>query len=152
MGCVLSHSVMSDSLQPTSIFCPWDFPGKNTGVGCHFLLQAYGVTDVKFWKSLPRHLSWRLGHSALPPRPPARGRVSSPRAPQWGLQPHCVVLHNNDLEHPSTRFFDINTPSFEKSLFRCFAHFLVILSSNPGWFINSGGSYNQQLGPLERSS
>ena len=22
------------------IACPWDFPGKNTGVGCHFLLQG----------------------------------------------------------------------------------------------------------------
>ena len=27
-------------LQPTSFPCPWDFPGKNTGVGCHFLLQG----------------------------------------------------------------------------------------------------------------
>ena len=27
-------------LQPTRFFCPWDFPGKNTGVGCHFLLQG----------------------------------------------------------------------------------------------------------------
>ena len=26
------------SLQPTRLLCPWDFPGKNTGVGCHFLL------------------------------------------------------------------------------------------------------------------
>ena len=26
-------------LQPTRPLCPWDFPGKNTGVGCHFLLQ-----------------------------------------------------------------------------------------------------------------
>ena len=24
---------------PTRLLCPWDFPGKNTGVGCHFLLQ-----------------------------------------------------------------------------------------------------------------
>ena len=37
-------SVMSDSLQPhgpwpTRLLCPWDSPGKNTGVGCHFLLQ-----------------------------------------------------------------------------------------------------------------
>ena len=24
---------------PTSLHCPWDFTGKNTGVGCHFLLQ-----------------------------------------------------------------------------------------------------------------
>ena len=23
-----------------SPICPWDFPGKNTGVGCHFLLQG----------------------------------------------------------------------------------------------------------------
>ena len=26
-------------LQPVRLFCPWDFPGKNTGVGCHFLLH-----------------------------------------------------------------------------------------------------------------
>ena len=24
--------------QPTRLPCPWDSPGKNTGVGCHFLL------------------------------------------------------------------------------------------------------------------
>ena len=24
-------------LQPSRLFCPWDSPGKNTGVGCHFL-------------------------------------------------------------------------------------------------------------------
>ena len=39
-----SHSVVSDSsrshgLQPTRLLCPWDFPGKSTGVGCHCLLQ-----------------------------------------------------------------------------------------------------------------
>ena len=27
-------------LQPARILCPWDFPGENTGVGCHFLLQG----------------------------------------------------------------------------------------------------------------
>ena len=26
--------------QPTGLPCPWDSPGKNTGVGCHFLLQC----------------------------------------------------------------------------------------------------------------
>ena len=39
-----SRSVMSDSLrphglQPKRLLCSRDFPGKNTGVGCHFLLQ-----------------------------------------------------------------------------------------------------------------
>ena len=29
--------------QPTSLPCPWDSPGKNTGVGCHFLLQCMKV-------------------------------------------------------------------------------------------------------------
>ena len=27
------------------LFCPWDFPGKNTGVGCHFLFQGIFVTQ-----------------------------------------------------------------------------------------------------------
>ena len=39
------HSVMSDSswphkLQSTNLLCPWNYPGKNTGVSCHFLLQV----------------------------------------------------------------------------------------------------------------
>ena len=41
---VLSCSVVSDSLQPHGLYsarllCPWDSPGKNTGVGCRALLQ-----------------------------------------------------------------------------------------------------------------
>ena len=37
--------VMSDSLRPhglqcTRLPCPWDFPGKSTGVGCHCLLHT----------------------------------------------------------------------------------------------------------------
>ena len=36
--------VASDSLRyhgpwPAKLLCPWDSPGKNTGIGCHFLLQ-----------------------------------------------------------------------------------------------------------------
>ena len=29
--------------QPTRLPCPWESPGKNTGVGCHFLLQCRKV-------------------------------------------------------------------------------------------------------------
>ena len=48
--CVHVNSVVSDSLQPHGLyparfFCPWDFPGKNTGVGCHFLLQRIFPTQ-----------------------------------------------------------------------------------------------------------
>ena len=27
-------------LWPSKLFCLWDFPGKHTGVGCHFLLRG----------------------------------------------------------------------------------------------------------------
>ena len=40
---VLSDSVRSHGLQPTRLLRPWDSPGKNTGVGCHFLLQCMKV-------------------------------------------------------------------------------------------------------------
>ena len=36
---VVSGSQQSYGLQPASLLCPWDSPGKNTGVGCRFLLQ-----------------------------------------------------------------------------------------------------------------
>ena len=36
---VVSNSLQPHGLYPTRLLCPWDFSGKNTGVGCHFLLQ-----------------------------------------------------------------------------------------------------------------
>ena len=33
--------------QPTRLPCPWDSPGKNTGVGCHFLLQCMKVKSER---------------------------------------------------------------------------------------------------------
>ena len=40
---VVSNSVRLDRRQPTRLPRPWDSPGKNTGVGCHFLLQCRKV-------------------------------------------------------------------------------------------------------------
>ena len=36
-------SVQPHGLRPTRLLHPWDSPGKNTGVGCHFLLQCMKV-------------------------------------------------------------------------------------------------------------
>ena len=70
-----SCSVVSDSLRPhglwsTMLLCPWDFPDKSTGVGCHFLLQLYAYNcpilwppDVKswlIWKDPDAGKDWRL--------------------------------------------------------------------------------------------
>ena len=40
---VMSNSVQPHRRQPTRLSRPWDSPGKNTGVGCHFLLQCMKV-------------------------------------------------------------------------------------------------------------
>ena len=37
---ITSNSLLAFGLQPAGLLCSWGFPGKNTGVGCHFLLQA----------------------------------------------------------------------------------------------------------------
>ena len=39
----MSDSVWPHRRQPTRLSHPWDSPGKNTGVGCHFLLQCMKV-------------------------------------------------------------------------------------------------------------
>ena len=46
-----SHSVVSDpqrphELQPTRLLCPWELPGKITGVGCHCLLRNKEQTSL----------------------------------------------------------------------------------------------------------
>ena len=41
---VVSDSLQPQGLQPSRLLCPWDSPGKNTGVGCHSLLQGIFLT------------------------------------------------------------------------------------------------------------
>ena len=42
---VVSDSFQPYGLQPARLLCPWDSPGKNTGVGCHALLQGIFQTQ-----------------------------------------------------------------------------------------------------------
>ena len=50
----MSSSVRPHRGQPTRLLRPWDSPGKNTGVGCHFLLQCVKVTrENKVAQSCP---------------------------------------------------------------------------------------------------
>ena len=44
----MSDSVRPHRRQPTRFLCPWDSLGKNTGVGCHFLLHTFSQTLVIF--------------------------------------------------------------------------------------------------------
>ena len=42
---VISDSLWSYGLELARLLCPWDFPGKNTEVGCHALLQGIFLTQ-----------------------------------------------------------------------------------------------------------
>ena len=59
-----SHSVMFNSLwphglQPTRLLCPYNFSGKNTGVGCHFFL--WGIFLIQGLNSHPLQLlHWQV--------------------------------------------------------------------------------------------
>ena len=69
---VLGRAVVSDSLQPHGLWparllCPWDSPGKNTGVGCHALLQGMFPTQGSN-PHLPhcRLILYQLSHQGSP--------------------------------------------------------------------------------------
>ena len=67
--------------QPTRLPRPWDSPGKNTGVGCHFLLQCMKVkSESEEAQSCPT-LSDPMDCS--PPGSSVRG-IFQARVPEWG--------------------------------------------------------------------
>ena len=73
---LLFTSVMSDSVrphkwQPTRLPRPWDSPGKNIGVGCHFLLQCMKVKSEGEVAQLCPTLGNPMDYS--PPGPPSMG-------------------------------------------------------------------------------
>ena len=72
--------------QPTRLPCPWDSPGKNTGVGCHFLLQCMKVkSESEVAQSCPT-LSDPMG--------PQLTRLLCPRGfpgKSTGVGCHCLL-------------------------------------------------------------
>ena len=54
-------------LQPTRVLRPWDSPGKNSGVGCHFLLQGIFLTQGSNLGLLHcRQIVYQLSHQGSP--------------------------------------------------------------------------------------
>ena len=58
-SCLTLCNAMDCSL--LTVLCPWDFPGKNTGVGCHFPFQGIFPTQG----ANPRLLHWQVGSLPL---------------------------------------------------------------------------------------
>ena len=57
---VMSKSLQTHGLQPTRLLCPSNFPGKNTGVSCHFLLHGIFQTQGSNLCHLPPALAGRF--------------------------------------------------------------------------------------------
>ena len=62
-----SSSVVSDSLRPHGLYSPWNFPGQNTGMGSHSLLQGIFPTQGSN-PGLPhcRKILYRVSHQGSP--------------------------------------------------------------------------------------
>ena len=65
---VVFNSVQPHGQQPTRLLCPQDSPGKNTGVGCHFLLQNMKMkSESEVAQScLTLNDPWTAAHQASP--------------------------------------------------------------------------------------
>ena len=87
---VMSDSVQPHRRQPTRLLCPWDSPGKNTGVACHFLLQCMKVkSESEVTQSCPT-LSDAMDCSL--PGSSVHG-ILQVRVLEWGAIEKAIHLH-----------------------------------------------------------
>ena len=98
-----SHSVVSDSsrfhgLQPTRLLCPWDFPGMNTGVGCHCLLHIRAPRPdylrLITWDSICVNCNGSFSINCEP-KSLASIPLDSPPAYNWPLKFEVYLLFKN---------------------------------------------------------
>ena len=94
---VVSDPQRSHGLQPSRLLCPWGFPGKSTGVGCHRLLRMFLIVatlmDVRCYLIVVLIYIFLMINN-------------------FGIFICSLVIH---------------IPSLEKCLFKFFAHFLIRL-------------------------
>ena len=97
MCSVMSYSLRLHGLQPARLLCPWNFPGKDTGVVCHFLLQ--GICPAQGWKL--HFLHWQADSLPLSHlrRPKFIGSSSNSPGPLL-----LICLYQNSL--PLTQYED----------------------------------------------
>ena len=89
----MSDSVRPHRQKPTRLPHPWDSPGKNTGVGCHFLLQCMKVKSESEVSQLCLTLGDPMNYSL--PGSSIHG-IFQARVLEWGaiaFSPHHVILY-----------------------------------------------------------
>ena len=109
----MSDSVQPHRWQPTRLPRPWDSPGKNTRVGCHFLLQCMNVKSES-----------EVSHSCLTPSDPmdcslpgsSVHGIFQARVLEWGAIAFSITTHCSNIKIPSMTFCFFMFCSFVKIL------------------------------------
>ena len=110
VACEMSDSVQPHRRQPTRLLRPWDSPGKNTGVGCHFLLQCMKVKSEREVTQPCLTLSDPMDCS--PPGSSIQG-ICQARVPEWGaiafsdsiLSFFQIIIHSGMCSRKQDQFF-----------------------------------------------
>ena len=97
----MSNSVRPHRQQPTRLPRPWDSPGKNTGVGCHFLLQCVKVKTESEVAQLCLTLSDPMDCSL--PGSSVHG-IFQARVLEWGAIAFSTKHPQSPLESPANHF------------------------------------------------
>ena len=112
----MSDSVRPHRWQPTRLLHPWDSPGKNTGVGCHFLLQCMKVkSEREVAQSCPT-LSNPMDCS--PPGSSVHG-IFQARVLEWGAIAfsHVLLVELKFSRTPKQKVIALSLCLFQKSYF-----------------------------------
>ena len=95
----MSNSVRPHRWQPTRLPHPWDSPGKNTGVGCHFLLQCMTVKSgsevAQSCPTLSDPMDCNLPGSSV-------HGIFQARVPEWGAIAFSVSASRHLYFHSET--------------------------------------------------
>ena len=121
----MSDSVQPHRQQPTRLPQLWDSPGKNTGVGCHFLLQGMKVKSESQVAQSCLTLSNPMDCS--PPGSSVRG-IFQARVLEWG----AIAFSG---AHYRTRITGFETRESLRQIFQSIATRLVdkeIMDGDPG--------------------
>ena len=107
----MSDPVRPHRWQPTRLPHPWDSPGKNTGVGCHFLLQCRKVkSESEVAQSCP---TLRDTMDCSPPGSSVHG-IFQARGLEWGATAFSYrIIH----VHIKTKFLRCCVPPAESKVF-----------------------------------
>ena len=109
-------SLWSPGQGSTRLLCPWDSPGKNTGMGCHALLQ--GIFPTQEWNM--HHLCllhWQAG--SLPLAPPIWRRTKWRKGAAESKERELQVSTNGKGQQVKRSEFDVTRSSNKSMLVPC---------------------------------